>query len=395
MTQAREDAAHGKSAPSVVDTHMLVLDDVSIAFGKRIGLRALSMQVRAGERMAVLGPSGVGKSSLLRAIAGLHPVISGRVLLDGRDITALAPEHRGIVYLQQTPALFPHMSVLDNVAFPLEVRGVSRAESRAQAQALLRRVQLEAFGSRRPTSLSGGQRHRVALARALAAKPRVLLLDEPFAALDPMLRAEVRDDVFALLSEISVSADSGGANDAAQAPPAVLLVTHDIDEAVALTHRVVVLLGDRVAQDDRSVAVLERPASLAVARFLGVPNLVRGVRDTNGVVTSSLGTLMSNGRAGEVWLAFRPDALHARSAERPAIAAAQSLNDAAFVAAEPTCGIVVELLERMSGAMVRIRVGTDLMLAIRDGGAITVNASVDLLVDVARVHVIDEVPRDV
>ena len=176
--------------------------------------------------MALLGPSGVGKTSLLRAIAGLGTLSSGTVLVDGRDVTAAPPDGRGIVYMHQSPSLFPHLSVLDNVAFPLEVRGVSRSEAaRPTAAELLARVQLRPAASRPPSTLSGGQRHRVALARALAADPAVLLLDEPFASLDPELRAEVREAVVDLLER-----GEG---------PAVVLVTHDVDEAAGLADRLV------------------------------------------------------------------------------------------------------------------------------------------------------------
>ena len=369
MTDTR-DALRPDSQSDRSEPDDLVLDHVSIAFGTTDGLRDLCLRARAGEQLALLGPSGVGKTSLLRAIAGLHTVTSGRVLLDGRDITAFAPERRGVVYLHQTPALFPHLSVLDNVAFPFEVRGIARANARARAASLLAQVRLEGFALRHPAALSGGQRHRVALARALAARPAVLLLDEPFAALDPSLRADVRDAVFALFNDTSATR----MNETDARPPIVLLVTHDIDEAVALTQRVVVLLDGRIAQDDASSAVLARPRTIGVARFLGVPNLVPGMRDALGVVTSALGVIPSAGRVGAVWIASRPDAL---------VAVTEASG------ASPVVGAIVAAHERMSGATVQVRIGKTTVFAQRANTELRVGDHVAVVVHDSRVHVID------
>jgi ABC-type sulfate/molybdate transport systems ATPase subunit len=414
------DDSRGAPTAGALGRTGLVLENVSFAFGATDGVRDLNLQALAGEQLALLGPSGVGKTTLLRAIAGLHAVKSGRILLNGRDITTLAPERRGVVYLHQTPALFPHLSVLDNVAFPLEVRGVARADARAQASVLLARVQLDALASRSPTALSGGQRHRVALARALAARPQVLLLDEPFAALDPSLRAEVRDAVFTLLTATS---DTSRRDDASE-KPVVMLVTHDVDEAVALTQRVVVLLDGRIAQDEASSTALARPRTLEVARFLGVPNLVQGVRDALGVVTSVLGALPSVGRAGAVWIATRPDALtvsrcapvvsaendDGRRMHRGAVPGVD-LNDDSNDESNPgsndqsndpandltgagggrprIVGTVLAVLERMSGATVQVRVGDAAVLAQRAGDELRVGDQVSVRLHRSRIHVID------
>ncbi len=347
----------------------LTLRDVTVAFGPRVGLRNLSLHVAGGERVALLGPSGVGKTSLLRAIAGLDPVVAGRIDVSGRDVTQVAPERRSVVYLHQTPALFPHLSVLDNVGFPLEVRGVGRAEARERGMALLARVQLTESATRSPSGLSGGQRHRVALARALAAEPDVLLLDEPFAALDPALRAEVRDAVFAML-------EAGGARGAASPTsglgPAVLLVTHDIDEAATLASRVVVLMDSAIAQDDAPAELLARPRDVGVARFLGLPNIIEGVRDAHGLFRSALGTVRSDGSEGRAWFVSRADAILASREDRQRSAAD---DDARTI----VCGEVVSVHDRVGGVTVRVRV------RVRDRGQAPVRVGAEETVDVVAV----------
>lgn len=274
----------------------LRVSDLAARFGDAPGLAAISLEVAAGERLAVVGTSGAGKTTLLRAVAGLAPVEAGRIEVAGRDVTHLPPERRDAVYLHQTPLLFPHLSVGENVAFPLRVRRAADAEVRGRVDTLLRAVGLDGYAGRRPSTLSGGQRHRVALARAIAAGPATLLLDEPLSSLDPSLRQEVRDAIVAVQEETR---------------PALVLVTHDLDEAGLLGHRVAVLLAGRVAQVAPPGELFARPASLAVARFLGIPNEVPGEVDGGGIFRSALGEIrigqtMATGPAVAL---FRPDAL--------------------------------------------------------------------------------------
>lgn len=239
----------------------LALDDLHVRFGEATGLRGITLTVGAGERVVLLGPSGSGKTTLLRAVAGLAPIAAGRVHVRGVEVSAHPPERRDVAYLHQTPLLFPHLSVFENVAFPLRIRRVPEPALRRRATALLDAVRLGELAERRPATLSGGQRHRVALARAMAARPAVLLLDEPFSALDPVLRDEVRAATLALQAGEGV---------------ALLAVTHDQGDAV-FGDRVGVLLDGRLAQVAPAAEVFRRPASLEVARFLGVPNRVPGV----------------------------------------------------------------------------------------------------------------------
>jgi putative spermidine/putrescine transport system ATP-binding protein len=331
-----------------------------VPFGGRPGLSAISLRVARGERVALLGPSGVGKTSLLRAIAGLSALSRGAVSVDGRDVSATPPERRGVVYMHQAPSLFPHATVLDNVAFPLEVRGIPRRQARAAARALLERVRLDGTASRLPATLSGGQRHRVALARALAADPAALLLDEPFAALDPELRAEVRGAVLDLLQR-----GTG---------PAVILVTHDVNEAASLADRIAVLLDGIIAQDGPPAQVLGTPRSVAVARFLGLPNLIPGERDDRGRVSCALGAFGRPGRHGRVVVTARAGALVVRQRGAGGVP-----------------GSVVEIADRVDGTTVCVELRGQKVVAHPEPGALVrVGDVVDVAADEAALHVIDE-----
>jgi len=198
---------------------VLELVDLSKDWESRVLLRGVSLRVAPGETVAVLGPSGSGKSTLLKIVAGLEPLDAGRVLFDGQDITSMAPERRRFALMFQDFALFPHLDVQDNVAFGLVEQGVRKFDARAQACAMLERFGLQAFARARVTRLSGGEQQRVALARALITQPRVLLLDEPFSALDAELRLQLRQEFRQRITEFNI---------------ATVLVTHDEAEARAM-----------------------------------------------------------------------------------------------------------------------------------------------------------------
>lgn len=242
-------------------TPALEAREISVPFGREPGLARISFRVGRGERFVLVGSSGAGKTSLLRALSGSGPLTAGSVLVEGKDVTHAAPEKRGMVLLSQKPLLFPHLSVFENVAFPLRVRGVSREETQGRVREALASVRLEGFGLRRPQSLSGGQAHRIALARAVVARPPVLLLDEPLTSLDPSLREEVRESILAVQEEYE---------------PALVLVTHDLHEAGRMAHFIGVILAGSLAQVASPAQLFRNPASEAVARALGIPNSVRG-----------------------------------------------------------------------------------------------------------------------
>ena len=235
-------------------TARLEIEDVERRYGDVQALRGLSLTVEPGELVAVLGASGSGKSTLLRVVAGLEPADGGRVLIDGADQTRVAPAKRGVAMVFQSFALFPHLTVRDNIGFGLRARRSDDVDGRVAATASA--LRLERLLDRRPGELSGGERQRVALARALAGRPRVLMLDEPLSNLDAPLRVSTR-------AEIRRVQEASGVT--------TLHVTHDQAEALALGHRVAVVREGRLEQIGTPDEVWERPASVAVARFLGTP----------------------------------------------------------------------------------------------------------------------------
>ena len=216
----------------------------------------------------MLGPSGSGKSTLLAVIAGIVKPSQGKILLHGGNLLDLPPESRGLGMVFQDFALWPHMTVAQNVAFPLRARGIAPSEIANRTQSALMRVGLQGFEGRRPHQLSGGQQQRVALARAVVAEPQLLLLDEPLSALDPATRASVRSELAEILQRLNIT---------------TIIVTHDREEAFELADRIAVLVDGQIQQHSTPEEVYERPANLTVARFMGVNLLSARVLDDGGV----------------------------------------------------------------------------------------------------------------
>lgn len=275
-------------------TTSLRLQGVSAAYGSTRVLDALSLEVPAGSLTALLGPSGCGKTTLLKVVAGLVEPTAGEVWLGDERLTGAPSERRGVGVVFQKPLLFPHLSVFDNVAFGLVMRGVPASAVRAEVDAALGLVQLEGYGHRRPRELSGGQEQRVSLARALVVRPRVLLLDEPLTALDEHLRAEMRSLIVDLQRRLGIT---------------TLFVTHDQREAAFVATQVALVLDGRVGQCGPPRDFYTAPVSAAVARFFGwcvLPCEVAGdaLHVDGGTLPRPSGEIPSGG----TFAAFHPSA---------------------------------------------------------------------------------------
>ena len=271
----------------------LKIEHLFSGYDSDVVLKDLSLEVAEGEFLSLLGPSGCGKSTLMKTIAGILPASSGRILLDGRDITNLPVHKRGTVVVFQDMRLFPHKSVAENVAFPLKMQGIPKAERLKTAEELLEKVQMGAYRNRKPGELSGGQQQRIALARALAAQPKLLLLDEPFSALDENLREDMRRLVLQLQKEFSMT---------------VILVTHDREEALSMSDRVALLFDGRLAQIGTPREVYERPETKQVADYFGncvyIPGTVTG-----GIFTAPGIRCPASVPDGAYRIMLRPDCL--------------------------------------------------------------------------------------
>ena len=228
-------------------------------YGASLAVAGIDLKIAAGSYCCLLGPSGCGKTSTLRMIAGHEEPTEGSIVLGGREITHLSPAERGTAMMFQSYALFPHLSVLDNVAFSARMKGAAKAERHARAMELLKLVHMEPYAERLPAALSGGQQQRVALARALMLRPKVLLLDEPLSALDPFLRVKMRAELKRWHRALGMS---------------FIHVTHSQEEAMALADLVVVMNQGRIEQAGSARDVFERPRTEFVARFIGAHNVI-------------------------------------------------------------------------------------------------------------------------
>ncbi len=255
----------------------------------------IDLSIRANEFFTLLGPSGCGKTTLLRLIAGFDQPTTGEIAIFGRDVAGLPPEVRPVNTVFQHYALFPHLSVAQNVGFALRMLGRPKAEIVATVARMVELVGLEGMEHRRPDQLSGGQKQRVALARALAPGPKILLLDEPLSALDAKLRQRMRSELKALQRETGIT---------------FVFVTHDQDEALAMSDRIAVMQGGRIQQLGRPEEIYEAPANRFVADFIGGANLIPARIGAGGAEAEGLGVVPAKGAMGaEVTLAIRPERL--------------------------------------------------------------------------------------
>ena len=293
------------------------LENVTKRFGKVVAVDDVSLSVDEGEFFALLGPSGCGKTTLLRMVAGFETPTEGRILIDGQDVSRIPPNRRPVNMVFQSYAVFPHMSVADNVGYGLVVDGVAKAERERRVEEALALVKLDDFGARKPDQLSGGQRQRVALARALAKRPRVLLLDEPLSALDAKLREQMRSELTQLQEKVGVT---------------FVMVTHDQDEALAMASRCAVMNRGLLQQIATPSDLYEFPNSRFVADFIGQVNLFEGKlsvdeRDHAVIASPELETpvFLDHGVTGAhgagLWVAIRPEKIeiHKRIPDQPAL----------------------------------------------------------------------------
>jgi putrescine transport system ATP-binding protein len=282
----------------------LQIQDVVKDYGGHLAVNHVSLEIAKGEIFALLGSSGCGKSTLLRMLAGLEKPTSGRILLDGRDLAGMPPYQRPMNMMFQSYALFPHLTVWDNIAFGPRREGLPRGEISARVEAMLKLVQLEEYAKRKPHQLSGGQQQRVALARSLAKQPQLLLLDEPLGALDKKLREETQIELVNIIEQVGVTC---------------VMVTHDQEEAMTMASRIAVMSEGRFLQVGAPAEIYEAPASRFVADFIGNVNLMDGRLDVDEADHCIIGSTdcrhyVGHGITGtegmRVTVALRPEKIH-------------------------------------------------------------------------------------
>ena len=286
------------------------IDNVTKAYGKNIVIQGLSAEIQPGEFFTLLGPSGCGKTTLLRMIIGFNSIEGGEIRVDGKVINQIPTNRRNMGMVFQNYAVFPHMSVRDNVAYGLKTRHVPKAERYKRADEILKLVKIDDYADRMPTQLSGGQQQRVALARAIVIQPEMLLMDEPLSNLDAKLRVEMRNVIKRIQRQVGIT---------------TVYVTHDQEEALAISDRIAVMHGGVIQQIGTPKHIYQRPANEFVSSFIGLSNFV-DAENQNGTLDFGCGyrVQMSTLRpdAGrKVCVAVRPEEFLIRSAEEPGIPA--------------------------------------------------------------------------
>ena len=360
---------------------LIRIENVTKRFGSFVAVDNASLEIAEGEFFALLGPSGCGKTTLLRMLAGLEVPSEGRILIDGVDMAGTPPNRRPVNMVFQSYAVFPHLSVADNVAYGLVIDKVPRDERDARVAEALALVKLGSFAQRRPDQLSGGQRQRVALARALVKRPRVLLLDEPLSALDAKLRDAMRSELAAIQREVGVT---------------FVMVTHDQDEALALASRCALMNSGRLVQVASPGELYERPASRFVADFIGSINLFAGTwqidaSDRRRIISPALpipiaaeaGATPPSGTT--IWAGVRPEKIRILPADAPPAesnSAAGTIIGSAYLGAVTLCDV-----RTAEGAMIKLSVPNTTPLAASE---LAIGRPVRLAWDAAAVVVLTE-----
>jgi putative spermidine/putrescine transport system ATP-binding protein len=313
----------------------LVLDHLEKAFGTTRVVKDFNLEIERGEFVSLLGPSGCGKTTVLRMIAGFEGVSAGRISIGGQDVTGLRANARNIGMMFQAYALFPNLTVADNVAFGLKVKGVGRAERDARVAEMLKLIGLPDLGERFPFQLSGGQQQRVALARALAPRPRVLLLDEPLSALDAKVRVSLRNEIRAIQRDLGIT---------------TIFVTHDQEEAMSVSDRIVVMNGGVAEQVGAPFEIYNRPATRFVAQFVGTLNVFDvAVQDGPRVTLAGQTLTLPEAVLGpKAVIALRPEALHLGAYEGAEAVLPARILDVQFM------GAIIRLRAKLAGAEVSL-----------------------------------------
>jgi ABC-type Fe3+/spermidine/putrescine transport system ATPase subunit len=294
-------------------------------FGNHVALQDVSLRLERGALLTLLGPSGCGKTSLLRSIGGFISIDAGDVLVDGKSIAHIPPEKRPTAMVFQGYALFPHMSVAANVGYGLRMRRLGKAETDERVREALAAVQLSSLAERMPSQLSGGQQQRVALARCLVVRPEILLLDEPFSALDANLREEMQVELRKLQQRMNIT---------------TVVVTHDQDEAYILSDRVAVMNAARLHQFDEPAAIYDRPATRFVASFTGMTNLLPGRAEGGTFHIDGGGRFpLPQGAQDHGFLGLRPEWLHLVDPDDPGVCMSGVVTFVAMTGAQALCEI--------------------------------------------------------
>jgi putative spermidine/putrescine transport system ATP-binding protein len=311
----------------------LSIQGVSKAYGQTTVVEDFNLDVGSGEFVSFLGPSGCGKTTVLRMVAGFEEPTAGRILVGGKDITFLKPNQRNIGMVFQAYALFPNLTVAQNIGFGLKVAGMAKAEANARVAEMLEMIKLPQFGDRYPYQLSGGQQQRIALARALAPRPKLLLLDEPLSALDAKVRVSLREEIRAIQKQLGIT---------------TIFVTHDQEEALSISDRIAVMYGGKAEQVGAPFEIYNRPATKFVANFVGTLNVLEAtVSDAgagkvriNAEEVALKGKLNGSKTGDTLSLALRPEAISL--GKRPG-------NDASL------SGEIADV--HFLGSVIRVRVG--------------------------------------
>ena len=313
----------------------LTLTHLEKTFGQNRVVKDFNLDVAKGEFISLLGPSGCGKTTVLRMVAGFETPTSGSIVIDGQEVTNLKPNNRNIGMMFQAYALFPNLTVAENVAFGLKVKGVAKAEREARVVEMLRLIGLSDLGGRYPFQLSGGQQQRVALARALAPRPRVLLLDEPLSALDAKVRVSLRNEIREIQQELGIT---------------TIFVTHDQEEAMSISDRIVVMNAGIADQVGTPFEIYNRPTTRFVANFVGTLNTFDVASDGTNIVRldGHALTLPENISGPKASIALRPEALRLGRAEGYETVLPATISEVHFM------GSIIRLVATMAGTQVSL-----------------------------------------